>query len=127
MKPLTGEWVEKAEGDYRTALREKSALELANWDAVCFHSQQCAEKYLKALLTEYDIAFPRTHDLGLLLNLALPAESQLGLLRRHLYSLTDSAVEIRYPGMSADAEDAEQAFAAAVQLRAMIRSHLRLG
>jgi len=50
MKPLTSEWVEKAEGDLATAKREIRVRKAPNFDAVCFHAQQCAEKYLKALL-----------------------------------------------------------------------------
>lgn len=41
------EWVEKAEGDFCTALREYRARKNRNHDAVCFHAQQCVEKYLK--------------------------------------------------------------------------------
>lgn len=37
MKPETAEWVEKAEGDFRTARRELFALDSPNYDAVCFH------------------------------------------------------------------------------------------
>ncbi|MBW1960508.1 MAG: HEPN domain-containing protein [Deltaproteobacteria bacterium] len=36
---------------------------------VCFHAQQCAEKYLKAFLTFKNIDFPKTHDIGELLAL----------------------------------------------------------
>ena len=50
MKPLTSEWVEKAEADRSTARRELRVRKAPNFDAVCFHSQQCAEKYLKAVL-----------------------------------------------------------------------------
>ena len=46
MKPETGEWVDKAEADLRTAYRESGASEYPNYDAACFHAQQCAEKYL---------------------------------------------------------------------------------
>ncbi len=52
MKPLTREWVDKAEGDRSTAQRELRVRKSPNFDAVCFHAQQCAEKYLKALLQE---------------------------------------------------------------------------
>ena len=52
MTPLTREWVAKAEGDYATARREARARRQPNFDAVCFHAQQCAEKYVKALLQE---------------------------------------------------------------------------
>ena len=45
MKPITEEWVQKAEGDFGTAQRELLVRDRANYDAVCFHSQQCAEKY----------------------------------------------------------------------------------
>jgi HEPN domain-containing protein len=62
MKPITGEWITKAEGDFATAQRELKAIDHPNYDAVCFHAQQCAEKYLKAFLQEANIAFPKTHD-----------------------------------------------------------------
>lgn len=47
MRPLTQEWVEKAEGDYRVASTQRQDAEPV-WDAICFHAQQCIEKYLKA-------------------------------------------------------------------------------
>lgn len=50
MKPLAREWVNKAEGDFATAAREMRARKSPNYDAACFHAQQCVEKYLKALL-----------------------------------------------------------------------------
>jgi len=40
MKPLTHEWIAKAEGDYRTAGREWRVRRDPNYDAVCFHAQQ---------------------------------------------------------------------------------------
>jgi HEPN domain-containing protein len=57
MNPLTVEWVDKAEGDMAIAKRELRARKQPNYDAVCFHAQQCVEKYLKALLQEH-IASP---------------------------------------------------------------------
>ena len=57
MKPITQEWVDKAEGDFATAQRESQAKKNLNYDAVCFHSQQCAEKYLKECLQEANIFF----------------------------------------------------------------------
>jgi HEPN domain-containing protein len=57
MKKITREWVDKAEGDFATAQRELIVQRDPNYDAVCFHSQQCAEKFLKARLQEADIAF----------------------------------------------------------------------
>ena len=50
MNEVAQEWINKAEGDYLTATREADASP-PNYDAVCFHAQQCIEKLLKALLT----------------------------------------------------------------------------
>ncbi len=67
MKPFTREWIIKAEGDYMTATREFRARQKPNYDACCFHAQQCVEKYLKARLQEAEISFARTHHLTALL------------------------------------------------------------
>lgn len=48
MNEITLEWVNKAEGDFATALREGRVRKNPNYDAWCFHAQQCAEEYLKA-------------------------------------------------------------------------------
>ena len=69
MSPLAKEWVEKAEADLATASRELAAAEYPNYDAVCFHAQQCAEKYLKGVLEQNHVHVPKTHDLGELLEL----------------------------------------------------------
>src|SRR5271168_723392 len=51
MKKLTAQWVRKAEVDFDIA--RKLARGTAPYhDAICFHAQQSAEKYLKALLVE---------------------------------------------------------------------------
>ena len=50
---IVKEWVDKAEGDFTTASREWRARKCRNHDAVCFHAQQCIEKYLKALLQKH--------------------------------------------------------------------------
>ena len=58
MKPMTLEWVAKAEGDFAVMEREARVRKKPNYDAVCFHAQQCAEKYLKARPCEAEIEFP---------------------------------------------------------------------
>lgn len=59
MKPLTHEWVMKAEGDFAMVEREARARKSPNYDGLCFHAQQCVEKYLKARLCEAGIEFPK--------------------------------------------------------------------
>jgi len=124
MKPETAEWVEKAEGDFRTAGREKNTAEYPNYDAACFHAQQCAEKYLKARLVEADKDFPKTHDLSAILNLVLPLEPSWESLREDLEHLTDLGVEVRYPGTTADLEDTDEAMRTAQHVRRIVRTSL---
>ena len=126
MKPLTSEWVEKAEGDFATAERELNAENRPNYDAVCFHAQQCAEKYLKARLQEADIPFRKTHDLSDLLNSALAVDSSWESLRADLNSLSAFAVEYRYPGESADMDEAREALERCRKVRQLMRTSLNL-
>jgi HEPN domain-containing protein len=56
------DWVVKAEEDFilaRVSARKKPPLAYG----ICFHAQQCAEKYLKAILVAKQQTFPKTHDL----------------------------------------------------------------
>ena len=125
MRTITSEWVAKAEGDFVTARREKDA-EPVNHDAVCFHAQQCVEKYLKARLVEAEQTFPKTHDLSALLNLVLPLEPGWEVLRTDLDRLTDLGIEVRYPGLFAGAEDATEALHTAEKVRNLARPSLGL-
>lgn len=106
MKPITAEWVAKAEGDFAMMERESGVQENPNYDGICFHAQQCAEKYLKARLCEADISFSKIHDLVALLEQALDTEPKWETLREDLAYLSDFAVTFRYPGESADRESA---------------------
>ena len=126
MKPLTREWIGKAEGDLATVRREVQARKAPNYDAACFHAQQCIEKYLKARLQEEESPFGRTHDLAALLNLLLPVEPSWEPLRPHLRALTAFAVSVRYPGESADQAMAREALALCRDLRRHIRLSLGL-
>ncbi len=126
MKPITGEWVLKAEGDFATATRELGVTVNPTYDAVCFHAQQCAEKYLKARLQEADIFFGKTHDLTTLLDLLLPVEPAWDTLRPDLQALTVFAVAYRYPGDSADKNDAEEAINKCRNFREIARRALGL-
>ncbi|HUU22439.1 MAG TPA: HEPN domain-containing protein, partial [Phycisphaerae bacterium] len=121
MNPLVHEWIEKAEGDYATAGRELRARKRPNFDAACFHAQQCAEKYLKAFLQKSGIPFGRTHNLVALLDQAVVEAPGFELLRPDLQRLNLYAVQFRYPGESADKEIARQALALCRGVRAAVR------
>lgn len=126
MKPETAEWVAKAEGDWHTAQREIQATEYPNYDGICFHAQQCVEKYLKARLIEAAIPFPKVHDLGVLLQLILPLEPAWAEMQEAVLLLTDMGVEVRYPGVSADLEDAQEAVRSAGMVRSAARRAMGL-
>ena len=113
MNPLTAEWIEKASADLATAGREMRARKDPNYDAVCFHAQQCVEKLLKAALTETGRDFSRTHDLNHLLDLILPTHPLWEAFRSGFQELVAYAVEYRYPGESATKEMAQIALKAA--------------
>lgn len=117
MKPETREWVAKANADLDTAKREAAVVESPNYDAVCFHAQQCAEKYLKAVLVENDLRIPRIHDLEALLNQLMPFYPTLNKVMHFARILSAMAVEVRYPGMSADEDDAAESLKATVAIR----------
>ncbi len=125
MKTLTREWVRKAAADLSAAERLAGAKPPLH-DAVCFHAQQSAEKYLKAVLQEFAISIPKTHDLERLLTLVLPVAPQLAGLQRRLAILSQFAVEYRYPGMLATGRKARSSLQYANVVRTEIRCVLGL-
>lgn len=90
MKLLTQEWTEKAEGDYKVAASQWH-IEDPVYDAICFHAQQCIEKYLKAWLAEQGVNFPKTHDLEALAKLCMPSLPELTSLLDGLRFVTSFA------------------------------------
>ena len=125
MNPLTLEWEQKAEGDYAAAQWLQQATNPIH-DAICFHAQQCVEKYLKAWLQESNIAFPRTHGLEELLDLIVPTVVAWNSWRSDFLVLTTHAVDFRYPGKSATASDAHHAMQICEMVRQAIRTNLAL-
>jgi len=109
MKPATRECVAKAEEDFLSALDLARRRKRPVWSTVCFHTQQCAEKYLKARMEEAGLPIPKMHDLDVLLNQLLPLEPLWAALRPALQTLADYAVDFRYPGHTAHKPHAQRA------------------
>jgi HEPN domain-containing protein len=126
MKPSTREWVAKAEEDYLAALDLARRRKRPLWSGVCFHAQQCAEKYLKARMEEAGLPLQRTHDLDALLNHVLPVEPLWSAFRPALQTLTDYAVDFRYPGHTANKSHARRALAECKAIRREVRTSLGL-
>jgi HEPN domain-containing protein len=122
MKASTVERVEKAEGDWDIAQRAYRARKRPNYDAACFHVQQCVEKYLKARLNEAGIVINKTHNLSDLLSDVLPAEPAWAAMRPVLMALTKYAVLYRYPGYNATKIEAKAAVKDCRDVRRIIRA-----
>ncbi|HEX5836905.1 MAG TPA: HEPN domain-containing protein [Anaerolineales bacterium] len=121
----TAAWVEKAEEDFllaQSALRRKKPLVTG----ACFHAQQCAEKYMKALLVFRKAGFPRTHDLLLLNTLCSSAGIFIEIDAKLLNTLSDYAVRTRYPGQQPTPADAKEALEITKLVRKLARGFLGL-
>ncbi|HBI44473.1 MAG TPA: DNA-binding protein [Planctomycetales bacterium] len=123
MKKSTRAWVRKAESDFQLAAGIARRSEPFH-DEQCFHCQQSAEKYLKALLEEFGLAVPRTHVLKDVLALLAPHHPSLVGFRRGLTFLTRFSVGIRYPGDSASKRQAASALRWAREVRVACRTLL---
>ena len=122
---FTCEWVQKADSDFKTAEHLfQSGPAFA--EGAAFHSQQAAEKYLKAFLVWHQIEFPKTHDIEALLKLAGEADKKIPEILREAIILTPYGVDYRYPGDYPEVSrtDAERAFQSAERVRAEIRNRL---
>ncbi len=118
-------WASKAEDDLKAA-RHLLALERrCPTEIVCFHAQQCVEKYLKAVLVAHHIEFTKTHDIAVLVGL-LPGAVHVDLDAAEQEQLTDYAVTARYPGddESISLVEARRAVTIARRVREALRRYL---
>jgi HEPN domain-containing protein len=125
MNELTKEWLLKAEQDFDAANLLMYAGETPIPDYVCFHSQQCAEKYLKAYLQEHGVEFERRHDLMPLLLLCQSVDDEFQQIKKDLSQLDRYAVVVRYPGISIKASAAKAALKSADRVQKFIRKKLK--
>ena len=125
MEKITSEWIEKAEGDFKVAVRESSAEDAVH-DAICFHCHQCVEKYLKAVLVENSVKFDKVHDLEILLDNCKSFLPKLENNREKFIWLTQFSVRVRYPGFEATKKESLKALFFAKRLRNGIRKFFKL-
>ena len=117
-------WVEKAEQDFEGAVYLAGKRSKSVPDLVCFHSQQAAEKYLKACLTLQHLPFPKTHDLVKLKNILSGKVSEIELIADLLVFLNEFSVQYRYPGERSSAVYAKRALKAIKEVRKFFALHL---
>ena len=124
MNELVDEWIAKAEGDFLTASREVCASP-PNYDAVCYHAQQCIEKLLKAILIVQGVTPPRTHDLTVLDSMLTSDQPDWHWPIEQLRLLSQAAVAFRYPGELAGPEEAKAALDVCIPMKDHLLEILR--
>jgi HEPN domain-containing protein len=124
---VAAEWVAKAQDDLRNAAHTLKLGRACPTGTVCFHAQQCVEKYLKAYLVWQGVYFPKTHEIEALLSLiAHKVRPSLSVEEQAL--LTEYATGPRYPGWrDVPLSEARRAVAPARGVRNHVRSMMPKG
>ena len=121
-------WLGFARQDLRVA---ELAMGDGLYNQVCFHSEQCVEKVLKAWLADQNQKIPRTHRMADLLSL-IPSEGIAGLAEE-IILLDRFYIPTRYPdaipgsleeGLP-EKEDAQEAFDLAKKVLETIGAKLK--
>ena len=129
MKKISEEWLKAARDDLYVV--EKIISDEGLTHMVAFHSQQCVEKSLKAVIEEYDLGMARIHNL----------ERLFEIVRRHveidvdivlIEKLDKLYIDSRYPadfGLlpdgKPDREDAEEFYNVAKSVYEIVKTRLR--
>ena len=121
-------WIRRAESDLKIG-RDELVTEDPATDAICFHMQQCAEKYLKAFLIFHGKEIPRTHDIAFLISLCVQIDPEFRqLIEWSAPYLTSYAVEVRYDTVVfPSVEETQRAVNLAERIRDFIRKKLQQG
>lgn len=126
MKELTLKWIAKADSDYRIAqqaMHDQPSLT----DAICFHAQQCAEKYAKAFLVEHGKPVEYTDSsLTSLYSECIVIEPELEAYKADFDRLDRFGIGILYPGRSSSDENVRPAVESMTRIRVFIRAKLGL-
>jgi len=126
MNPLTQEWIQRGEADYVTVQQLLLAEDPLLHNIICFHAQQCIEKYLKAWLQEANMPVPRTHNLEELLALIVPTLPDWSDWQPDFKIITKYAVEPCYPGDPVTVENTQHANSVCDEVRQAVRTQLKL-
>lgn len=118
---LVRQGLAKADADLQAA-EALLLADLPSFYPTCFHAQQAAQKYLKGLLTRYQIEFPKAHAIEPLLVLLKPALPEMAAALLETAALTPYGVEIRYPADQPEPseEEARRSLELARQVRNVV-------
>ncbi|MBF0352331.1 MAG: HEPN domain-containing protein [SAR324 cluster bacterium] len=94
---LVKNWLIKAQHDLLAAKKLSNDPE-SYADVAIYHCQQAGEKAVKGFLVLQDQEFPKTHDIRLLVQLAIRINPSFQQYQETAEILTPYATEFRYPG-----------------------------
>jgi len=122
------QWIDYADEDLRLAQNELiiRSKYIPPYRLIAYHSQQCAEKYLKAYLVFCGVDFPYTHNISILLELCSEHAGWPEKLK-DAEELTSYVITTRYPweGEEVKKTDAARAIEIAQQVRNQVRAALK--
>ena len=120
-------WLRKADADLKIGKDEMRTDDPVT-DMVCFHMQQCCEKYLKAFLIFNGREYPKVHNIELLIKLCADVDKDFEQLRDWgAGELTDYATTLRYREefYEPSVEETERAIALAERVRNFVREKMK--
>ena len=94
---MANQWLQKANDDYISATILMEKVVPPQIEIACYHSQQCAEKALKAFCVFKGEELQRTHNLIVLCQLCMTLDSGFSALISDCARLTPYSVQTRYP------------------------------
>ena len=94
---LAKEWLRYAKSDLNTAKHMFKDVNPKETEISCYHTQQCAEKSLKAYLIARETEPPYIHDLVELIKLCIVHEPSFSIIQSYCVSLNPYGVQVRYP------------------------------
>ncbi len=126
-RDLVRSWLTKAQHDLASS-RKLSTDPDPYLDTAIYHCQQAAEKAIKGFLVFHDQRFQKTHDIEVLISLAIPIEAQFSSWKDVGQHPTPYSAEFRYPGEEGEPDKAEfdQAIQEAGDLYTFVLSKLPL-
>jgi HEPN domain-containing protein len=122
---LVKNWIIKAQRDLLAAQKLSNEPEIYA-DIAIYHCQQAGEKAVKGFLVLHNQAFPKTHDIRLLIQLAIAINPDFQQYQEASEILTPYAIEFRYPseGMQPTAEELQEGLEKAEELFNFVTSLL---
>lgn len=120
-------WFMKADNDLKVG-RDELMSDNPVTDAICFHMQQCVEKYLKGYLVFYGKEIERTHNISRILRECMDLDVSFSAIDNpDVDRLTLYATELRYPDdfYMPSLDEAREAIRQAETVRGFVLERLR--